>query len=389
LEGMAGSMIAGLRGCVCINTVAALLVLAGSAPGADYFMYAGTYTNKQSKGIYVWRFNSKTGKLSAAGLAAETVSPSFLAVHPNRRFLYAVNEISNYNGAKSGSVSAFAIDHASGRLTLLNTVSSRGAGPCHLALDKHGRCLMVANYGGGSVAAYAVGKDGRLSEATAFFQHSGAVALPERQGGPHAHCVSVSPDSGRVLVADLGLDEVLVYRLNASRASLAPNDPPFAKVAAGAGPRHLAFHPNGRLVYVINEIQSTVTAFSYNAGAGTLREIQTVSTLPKDFQGPNTTAEIAVHPTGRFLYGSNRGHDSIAVLAVDPKAGTLALVQNVSAQGKMPRNFAIDPTGNYLIAANQNSDNIVTFRIDRSSGRLTPTGEVLNVASPVCILFVR
>ncbi len=365
-----------------------LLLMASGARAADYFMYAGTYTNKQSKGIYTWKFDPRTGKAVSMGLAVETTSPSFLAVHPNRRFLYAVNEVPNYKGEKSGSVSAFAIDRKSGKLTLLNTVSSRGAGPCHLALDKKGQSLIVANYGGGSIAAFPVGKDGRLGDATAFFQHSGAVSLRERQGGPHAHCVQVSPDNRYALVADLGLDEVLVYRLNAAKAALAPNDPPFAKLAAGAGPRHLAFHPNGRLVYSINEIQSTITALSYNAAAGSLREVQTLSTLPPDFHGTNSTAEIAVHPSGKFAYGSNRGHDSIVVFAVDPASGRLSLVEHVSTQGKAPRNFAMDPTGAYLFAANQNSDNIVVFRIDRATGRLTPTGQVLDAPTPVCIAFV-
>jgi 6-phosphogluconolactonase len=365
-----------------------LLLLAPAAPAADYFMYAGTYTNQQGKGIYAWRFHPQTGQLLPAGLVAETSSPSFLAVHPTRRFLYAVNELSSYQGQQSGSVSAFAIDRVSGKLTLLNTVSSRGDGPCHLALDHTGKCLLVANYGGGSVAAFPVGDDGRLGEAAAFFQHAGVVALAERQGGPHAHGILVSPNNRFALVADLGLDEVLVYRLDASRASLAPNHPPFAKVGAGAGPRHLAFHPNGRLVYAINEIQSTVTAFSYRAAAGTLQQLRTVSTLPQDFRGQNITAEIVVHPSGKFLYGSNRGHDSIAVFAIQP-SGTLDPVQHVSTQGKTPRNFAIDPTGAYLFAANQNSDSIVLFRIDSATGHLSPAGVVLDTPSPVCITFVR
>jgi 6-phosphogluconolactonase len=365
-----------------------LLLLAPAVLAADYIMYAGTYTNQKSKGIYAWHFNTDTGHLLPAGLVAETSSPSFLTVHPNRRFLYAVNELSNYQGQRSGSVSAFAIHRASGKLTLLNIVSSRGAGPCHLTLDHDGKCLLVANYDGGSVAAFPVGEDGRLGEASAFFQHAGVVALPERQGGPHAHGIVVSPNNRFALVADLGLDEVLVYRLNAARAALTPNNPAYAKVAAGAGPRHLAFHPNGRLVYAINEIRSTVTAFLYQPAAGALRELQTVSTLPKYFQGQNNTAEIAVHPSGRFLYGSNRGHDSIAVFAINA-SGALQPVQHASTQGKTPRNFAIDPTGSYLFAANQNSDNIVLFRIDAVTGQLSPAGVVVDAPSPACLTFVR
>ena len=369
----------GVRVCVC------LLLMAWAARAGDYFMYVGTFTNKQSKGIYAWRFDPKTGKATSLGLVAETASPSFLAVHPNRRFLYAVNEIADYQGKKSGSITAFAIDRASGKLTALNTVSSRGPGPCHLTLDKTGRCLIVANYSGGSVASFPVAKDGRLGEAASFFQHSGKVALAERQGGPHAHCVQVSPDNRHALVADLGLDEVLVYRLDPGKATL--EAPTFVKLAAGAGPRHLAFHPNGRVVYSINEINSTITALSYDAAAATLREIQTVSTLPQDFHATNNTAEIAVNPSGKFVYGSNRGHDSIAVFRSDSR-GELSLVEHVSTGGKAPRNFAIDPTGAYLFAANQNSDKIVQFRIDRATGRLTTTGQVLEAPTPVCVTFV-
>lgn len=363
-----------------------VLMLAQGALAEDYLVYVGTYTNQKSKGIYAWRFNPASADLKSIGLVAETASPSFLALHPNARFLYAVNEVSDYHGQSAGSVSSFTIDYKTGKLSLLNTVSSRGAGPCHLALDRSGKCLLVANYGGGSVAAFPVRADGRLGEVATFLQHSGTVALAERQGGPHAHCVLVSPDNRFALVADLGLDQVLVYRLDAATAQLAPGSPPFAKVSPGSGPRHLAFHPNGRVVYLINEIKSTITAFSY--ADGELREIQTVSTRPKDFQGENNTAEIAVHPSGNFQYGSNRGDDSIAVFAVDRSSGKLSFIERVSTEGKTPRNFAIDPTGSYLFAANQNSDNIVVFRIDKSTGRLTPAGLKIEAPSPVCIAFV-
>jgi len=366
--------------------LAALLALS-CAWGADYFVYVGTFTNQKSKGIYAWRFHPESGALTSIGLVAETPSPSFLAVHPNGRFLYAVNEIENYQGGRSGSVTAFAIDGATGRLRALDTVSSRGPGPCHLALDREGKCLLVANYAGGSVAAFPVRGDGTLAEATSFYQHSGAVALPERQGGPHAHSVLASPDNRFALVADLGLDEVLVYRLNAAKALMEPNDPPFAKVRAGAGPRHLAFDPSGRVVYLINEIGSTITSFAYDAARGGLRELKTVSTLPGDFHGQNNTAEIAVHPSGRFVYGSNRGHDSIAVFGADGSGG-LTLVEHVSTQGKIPRNFAIDPTGRYLFAANQNSDSVVLFRIDAASGKLTAAGITIEAPTPVCVAFV-
>jgi 6-phosphogluconolactonase len=309
-------------------------------------------------------------------------------VDPHQRFLYAANEIANFGGQKSGAVSAFAIDRGTGKLTFLNQVSSRGAGPCYVSLDKTGRFVLVANYDGGSVAVFPVHQDGRLGEASAFVQHQGHGVNPERQEGPHAHSIALSPDNRFALAADLGLDELLVYRFDAKRGSLAANQPPFAKVPAGAGPRHFDFSPGGKFVYVINEMGNTITTFSYNAARGELRELQSVSTLPKDFKGENTTAEVQVHPSGKFLYGSNRGHDSIAVFAIDAGTGKLTPVEITLTQGKEPRNFAIDPTGEYLFAANQNSNNIAVFRIDSQTGHLTPTGQVLEAPSPVCVTFV-
>ncbi len=355
----------------------------------DYFVYIGTYTGPASKGIYAYRFHPADGKLTSIGLAAETTNPSFLAIHPNGRFVYSVSEMDNYNGQKTGAVSAFSIDPQSGKLTLLNTVSSKGGGPCHVLVDKTGKNLLVANYGTGSVASLPVKEDGSLGEASAFVQHTGSVALPQRQGGPHAHSVNLSADNRFMIATDLGLDEALVYRFDATKGSLTPNDPPFAKVAPGSGPRHFAFHPTEKYAYTINEISSTVTAFRYDRARGSLQEIQTVSSLPKDFSGKNnSTAEIAVDRQGRFLYGSNRGHNSIAVFAIDPHKGTLTPVEYTSTQGKTPRNFAIDPTGAYLFAANEGSGNIVLFHIDRQTGRLTPAGQTLEVGAPVCVTFV-
>jgi 6-phosphogluconolactonase len=364
-------------------------VLASSLSAANYLMYVGTYTGKGSKGIYAFRFDPAAGKFQDLGLAVATQNPSFLAVHPNGRFLYAVNEISHFQRMEhSGAISSFSIDPATAKLRLLNTQGSLGDGPCHLTLDKQGKSLIVANYNNGSIAAYPVAPDGLLNDSASFFQHNGSGAIPHRQDGPHAHCVLLSPDQRFALVADLGLDEVLVYHFDAARASLTANDPPFIKVAPGAGPRHLAFHPNGRFVYLINEVGSTIDTFAYDAQKGALRDLQTISTVPADYKGQNDTAEIEVHPNGKFVYGSNRGRDSIAVFAVDPKAGTLKAVEDVPTQGKTPRNFAIDPTGTYLLAANQQSNNIVVFKIDSATGRLTPTGEVLQAPSPVCLTFV-
>jgi 6-phosphogluconolactonase len=364
----------------------------GSAagPGGDLMVYVGTYTGRgsASKGIYRLRLDMKTGALSDAGAPAESVSPSFLALHPSGRFLYAVNEAGS-PPKDEGGVSAFAIDPRTGALSALNRQSSRGGGPCHLSLDAEGRHVLVANYGGGSVAVLPVQADGRLDPATTFVQHEGHGADPGRQKGPHAHYISVDPANRFALVADLGLDEVLVYRYGPATGTLTPNTPAAAHLAPGAGPRHLVLHPDGRHGYVINEMASTITAFAYDAGAGTLSELQTLSTLPGDFHGSNSTAEIAVRPDGRFVYGSNRGHDSIAIFAVDAATGKLTAAGHQPTLGKTPRNFAIDPTGTYLLAANQDSDTIAVFRIDRASGALSAVGGPVPVPRPVCVLMTR
>ncbi len=359
-----------------------------AAAKGKYLVYVGTGAEKADKGIYAYRFDAATGQLTSLGRVAESDNPSFLAVAPNHRFLYAVNETTHFAGRNTGAVSAFSIDPASGKLTLLNEVSSVGVGPTHLVVDKTGKDVLVANYDSGSVAAFPIHADGRLGDASAFVQHHGSSVNPQRQEGPHAHSIYTSPDNRLVVSADLGLDKVLVYRFDAAKGTLTPNDPPFVKVNPGAGPRHFAFHPSGKFGYVINEMGSTVTAFSYQAASGTLHEIQTISTLPKDFKGENYPAEVEVGRSGKFLYGSNRGHDSIAVFAIDAQKGTLTPVEYVPTGGKFPRNFQIDPTGTYLFAANGNSGNITVFRIDASTGRLTATGQVLQVPSPLCVIFV-
>lgn len=360
----------------------------GISAKGEFIVYVGTYTNQKSKGIYAYRFQPATGTSTPLGLVAETTSPSFLVVHPTRRLLYAVNEVSNFEGQSAGSLSAFTIDAQSGKLALLNTVSSGGPGPCHLAIDRTGNWVVTANYGGGSVAAHPINKDGRLGKASAFIQHLGSSVNAQRQKAPHAHSVNFSPDNRFVFVSDLGLDQVMIYRFDAAKGTLTSNDPPSAKVKGGAGPRHFAFHPSGKFAYVINELDSTVTAFNYQAAHGSLAEIQTLSTLPKDFNGTSYTAEIEAHRNGKFLYGSNRGHDSIAVFNIDVRNGTLTPVEQVSIQGKTPRNFAIDPTGTFLFAAGQNSDRITVFRIDQKTGKLSPTGNFLEVPSPVCVAFI-
>ncbi len=364
-------------------------MIAESLPREDtVLVYFGTYTGAKSKGIYVSRFNLATGQLAAPELAAETLSPSFLALHPAGRVLYAVGETGNWGGRRVGSVSAFSIDVGSGRLTLLNRESSGGAGPCHLAVDRTGRCLLVANYGSGSVAALPLQATGQLAEPKTVIQHQGSSVNPQRQAGPHAHFITTDAANRFALVCDLGLDQVLVYRLDAAQATLDAHDTPFASVKPGSGPRHLAFHPSGRFAFLINEMGSTLTAFEYEAKRGTLKELQTLSTLPEAFAGNSTCAEVQVHPSGRFVYGSNRGHDSIAVFSFEDKGGRLACVAHQPTQGRTPRHLAIDPTGRWLLAENQDSDSVVVFRVDATTGRLSATGQVLAVGAPACAVFV-
>jgi 6-phosphogluconolactonase len=355
-----------------------------------YLAYIGTYTEKtKSKGIYAFRFEDTSGKLSPIGVAAETSNPSFLAVHPNGKYLYAVNETGKFGGEESGAVSAFSIDRKTGKLTLLNQVASRGAGPCYVSVDKTGHYVFVANYDSGTVAVFPVQDDGQLGKYTGFARHTGRSVNKERQEGPHAHWVATSPDNQFVLAADLGIDRILVSKFHLADGAFTTNKPNVgAKLKEGAGPRHAAFSPSGRFFYVASELNSTVTAYSYGAKDGTLHQLQVVSTLPKDFSGENDVAEIAVHPSGRFLYVSNRGRDSIAVFSIDPRKGTLTPVADIATQGKTPRNFAIDPSGKFLLAANQESNTIVVFRIDPTTGALTLTGHAAEVPAPVCIAFL-
>jgi 6-phosphogluconolactonase len=358
------------------------------AKGNHTLVYIGTYTGPKSNGIYLYQLDLGNGSLTSLGLAAEVINPSFLAIHPNHRFLYAVSETSSSGGKKGGAVEAFAIQET-GKLTPLNQEPSGGEGPCYLVVDKTGRDVLVANYDSGSVSVLPVQQDGKLGASTAFVQHQGSSADPQRQEGPHAHSINVDAANRFAFAADLGLDKVLVYRFDPAKGTLVANDPPSVSVKPGAGPRHFAFHPGGHYAFVINEMGSTVTAFSYDPAHGVLKELQTISTLPENFKGENSTAEVQVHASGKFLYGSNRGHDSIAVFAIDPGKGTLSLVEHQSTQGKTPRNFGIDPSGQYLLAANQDSGTVVVFRISPQSGHLTPTGQVVEVPSPVCVKFLQ
>jgi 6-phosphogluconolactonase len=352
-------------------------------------VYIGTYTggNTGSEGIYLLDLDMASGELISRGLVAKTRNPSFLAIHPGENHLFSVGEFNDFNGQPTGSVSAFQIDDVSGELSLINETSSGGGAPCHLVVDRAGRTVLAANYVGGSVCAIRIQSDGSLGEMTAFVQHEGSSVTP-RQTAPHAHSINVDPSSRYALAADLGMDKVLVYRFDAISGTLEANEPPGAPVTPGGGPRHFAFHPSGRFAYVNNELTSTVTGFSYDGDIGTLAEIQTVSSLPKGFQGGNSTAQLQVHPSGRFLYVSNRGHDSVGVFQIDQKTGRLTYVENESTGGKTPRNFGIDPTGTYLLAANQSSGNVVVFHIDPVTGALSRTAHSVEVPAPVCVTFI-
>jgi 6-phosphogluconolactonase len=359
-----------------------------SSLAGESLVYFGTYTGAKSQGIYVARFDYATGRLSVPELVAETKNSTFLAIAPGGNFLYAVSEVDQIDGKPTGAVDAFGVDAKTGKLARLNRQFSGGAGPCHISVDAAGKCLFVANYGGGSIAALPIHADGSLGEATTNLQHTGSSVNTNRQAGPHAHFILPSPDNRFTLDCDLGLDKIFINRLDASAAKLTQGDPPFATVAPGSGPRHLVFSADGKFVYVINEMAGTITVFSYALANAVMTEVQTISTLPKDFSGNNTTAEIIFHPNGKFLYASNRGHDSIAVFAVDRKTGRLTFVEHQSTQGRTPRHFAIDPTGRWLLAENQGSDSVVVFAIDPDTGRLIPTGQTVSIGSPVCAVFV-
>ncbi len=332
-------------------------------------------------------FTPPTAGLTRIGLAVETPASSFLVVHPNGHYVYAVNE----RGQNDDTVSAFAIDPKTAKLAPLNTVHSRGSSPCHLALDKTGRFLAVANYGSGSTAVLPVLPDGRLGEACGFNQHQGSSVNRERQSGPHAHCVVFSPDNRFLLSADLGADKIFVYRFDAANGAIAPNDPPSFTVRAGSGPRHIEFHPNGRIAYVITEMGSTIEALQYNAAAGTLDAGETVSTLPEKFNAPTIAAELAINAAGTVLYASNRAQSQsgLVLFHLDADGSALAMMEHVSSLGKTPRFFTFDPSGQFLLVANQDSDNLVVFKVHPATGELRPEGPIVTTPKPSCIAFVR
>jgi 6-phosphogluconolactonase len=351
-------------------------------------IYIGTYTKKQhggygrAEGIYVYKMDS-AGHLEHLSTSEPVPNPSFLAIDAEGRHLYAVLETGNYKGKSGGGVAAYDIDPEDGTLSLVNTQSSEGAGPCHINII--GQWAIVANYAGGSVSVLPILEDGGLGEAVCFIQHGGASINKSRQAGPHAHNVTISPDGRRIFVCDLGVDKIMIYNLDSETGQLSRADPPWVKIQAGQGPRHLTFHPDGERAYLINELGSTITTFAY--AEGYFNPLQTVSTLPDGFQGENTCADIHAHPSGKFLYGSNRGHDSIAIFAVDAEAGTLTPIGHESTQGRTPRNFTITPDGRFLLAANQDTDTVVPFKIDASTGELKAVGHGVSVPTPVCLLM--
>ena len=353
-----------------------------SRPAREMTLYIGTYTSTTSEGIYVYRMNSETGELKKFS-SIKSENPSFLALDRTGRFLYAVNEVKDFEGKASGAVSAYAID-ATGKLKFLNQQATMGADPCYLTVDRKRGSLLVANYTGGNIALLPIRGDGTLGPVADLKQHEGK-GIKQQQNGPHAHCIILDPSERHALAADLGIDKVMIYRFDPAARKLLSSKQPSASLKAGAGPRHLTLHPNGRFLYVINELDSTLTTFSYNAGA--LITVDTVSTLPAGFSDVSYCADVHVSPSGKFLYGSNRGHNSIVVFALDARTGKPTLVEHTSTQGKWPRNFVIDPSGKFLLVANQHTDNVVVFKIDPQTGRLTPSGQAAEVPAPVCLKF--
>lgn len=357
--------------------------------GSEYWVYVGTaaYHDEPKNALYLCRFSSITGALNVVGVTAATANPGFLAVHPSERFLYAVNEIGEYQGEKNGAVSAFRIDRQAGSLTLLNQLPALGANPSFVTVSKNGKFVLFASYYGG-VVSRSIRADGSLSDPAATLQVGVPAGAPHQENS-HPHAVVLSPDNRFAIVPDLGLNRILAFHFDEMSGALVPNDPAFWQSIAGSGPRHFAFTPDGRFAYAINEMQSSLSVLSYDARAGAFQHIETVSTLPASFKDANTGAEVVVAASGKFVYASNRGHDSIAVFAIDRDRGTLTLVQDVSVEGKTPRNFAIDPSGSFLLVGNQDSNEIVEFRIQSRTGRLAPTGQRVQIPSPTCIVFVR
>jgi 6-phosphogluconolactonase len=353
------------------------------------YIYIGTYTGGDSEGIYLYKMNKKTGELIFTGVTEEVENPSFLAVDKTGKYLYAVKELTEFEGKKSGAVAAFSINPDTRELTFLNQKATGGGAPCHLTVDGSNNFVLAANYVGGNACAIKINDDGSLGGMTGFVQHTaaaGAGTVAGRQDAPHAHSVSLDSQNKYLYVADLGIDKLMIYKLN-DVGKLSPNDPAYAELAVGAGPRHFVFHPDNKFAYVINELNSTLTSFKYNDKTGELKEINTETTLPDNFTGDNYCADIHVHPNGKYLYGSNRGHNSLVIFKINEPSGEVSLITHESSMGNWPRNFTIDPSGKFLIVANQKSNDIFVFTINNDSGILNYTGYSAKVPSPVCLVF--
>ena len=370
--------------------LSAILLFSETAQAERYRVFVGTYTGGDSisKGVYSCEFDAETGKLSDPVLAAELINPSFLAIHPSGKYLYAVNEVSEGPGRGNGAVTALTIN-ADGTLTKINHQASEGGAPCHCNVDATGTNLLIANYGGGNVAVYPISEDGSLKPVSCNIQHEGSSVDKSRQGAPHAHSINISSDNKFAYAADLGLDKIMIYKLDAEAHTLTPASQPAALVTPGGGPRHFAIHPSSKFAYTNNEITMVVTGFSRNLEDGSLKAIQEISTIPAGFDGRKSTAECLVHPSGKFLYVSNRGHETITAYTIDQETGLLTYVENEPTGGKEPRNFFIDPSGKWLLAENQNSDTVYVFSIDQQTGALKPTGDFVTVGRPVCIRMVK
>ena len=365
------------------SILAALLVVPALA--AEPVVFVSAFASGEKGGIHAFGFDSETGTLKPLKRATGMQSPFFIALSPDRRFLYSIDEF----GGKDNFVAAFAIEGRGGDLKPLNRQNTRGTASCFLEVDPTGQCVLVANYSSGNVTSFPVKSDGSLGEAVSFFQHSGSSADPQRQKGPNAHCFVISPDGKHALAADLGIDKVMIYTLDAATAKLTPNTvQPFAKLTPGSGPRHLTFHPNGKLVYLINELSNTITVFDWNAADGTLKEKQTIATLPKDFTGKSYTADLKITPDGKHLYGTNRGHESLASYRIAAD-GTLTLLTIQPSGGKGPQNLLVTPDGHWLLCANMPGNNVVVFQIDPASGAITPKGEPVEVPMASCIRWME
>jgi len=351
-------------------------------------VYIGSFTGRKSEGIGIYRLDLTSGALELESKTGQGISCSWIAIDRGKRFLYAIDEVGEYSGQPGGAVCAFSLDPDTGTLAYLNRQPSNGAGPCYLSFDQTGRFIFAANYFSGNVSVIPINKDGRLADASDLIQHHGSSVNLERQEGPHVHSVVTDAANRHVFVQDLGIDKIMVYKLDIEAGRLVPHEPPWIQTRAGLGPRHFVWHPNGRYAYVTNELESTFSVFHYDETTAMLKESQTVSMIPESFDGENTCADLHISPSGKFLYGSNRGHNSIVAFAIDNDSGKLTYVGHESTQGLTPRSFTIDPTGTFLLAANEDSGTVVSLRIDQSNGRLSQTGHAVKVPQPVCLTTV-